>query len=36
MSKIYEWVEIKITKEDVLCVARRLNIELTDEQIEEA
>ena len=28
-------VEIKITKEDVLYVARRLRIELTDEQIEE-
>ncbi len=28
-------VEIKITKEDVLCVARRLKVELTDEEIEE-
>jgi len=28
-------VEIKITKEDVLYVARRLRVELTDEQIEE-
>ena len=28
-------VEIKITKEDVLYVARRLKVELTDEQIEE-
>ncbi|MEM0452311.1 MAG: hypothetical protein QW382_04250 [Nitrososphaerota archaeon] len=28
-------VEIKITREDVLYVARRLKVELTDEQIEE-
>jgi len=28
-------VEIKITKEDVLYVARRLRVELTDEQIDE-
>ena len=28
-------VEIKITREDVLYVARRLRVELTDEQIEE-
>ena len=28
-------VEIKITREDVLYVARRLRVELTDEQIDE-